>query len=245
MGAGRLSRAHTAGGRRGVGYTMPDHISFCREGGATILLDLQRDWYFQLDPALEPTFAALVEGQDVSVDPERVRHLLDLGVLQALPGRDARPTPAVCAAPILSWRDEAPGSCQSSAPSMLFIAEVWAAVRRARRQVRKVPFEQLIQRLRSVKRDQSAGPVDGDGEARLAQVAARFSRVRRGVPIDPICLQDSLALFDLCTRRRLFPDLVIGVATTPFKAHCWLQSGPVVLNESLDCAMSFQPILVV
>ncbi len=224
-----------------MGFIVPRHISFCRDGESTILLDLRRDWYFQLDPPLEPTFAALVRDDAPSLDTDMLQRLVDLGVIEARAGADARPTPASCPTPALSWRDAPPAAPSSG--SLLFAAEVWAAVRRARRDVRKVPFEQLIERMRACKRrlSEPAGETD---LVRLAVIAARFGRVRRGIPIDRICLQDSLALFELCARRRLFPDFVIGIATAPFKAHCWLQSGSIVLNEALDCAQSFQPILV-
>ena len=45
-----------------MGFCLPSHISFCRSSDRTILLDLRRDTYFQLDPSLEATFLTLQAG---------------------------------------------------------------------------------------------------------------------------------------------------------------------------------------
>jgi hypothetical protein len=38
---------------------------------------------------------------------------------------------------------------------------------------------------------------------------------------------------------------VIAVRTGPFAAHCWLQTDLFLINESLDEARNFTPILVI
>jgi hypothetical protein len=40
-------------------------------------------------------------------------------------------------------------------------------------------------------------------------------------------------------------SLVFGVRPRPFSAHCWLQRGPVVLNDRLDIIKAYIPVHVV
>jgi hypothetical protein len=39
--------------------------------------------------------------------------------------------------------------------------------------------------------------------------------------------------------------LVIAVSLRPFLAHSWVQQGDVLLNERVDVARTFTPILVI
>ncbi len=217
---------------------MPDHISFCQGPSGVILLDLRRDWYFQLDPALEPAFRALVHEDGASPDRERVQQLMTLGVIEHRSGLATRLKPPAVTPAAASWRDQAP----PSRASFLFAAEVWRSLRTARAQVARTPFENIIARLRARKARRVSSSHDVEA---LKLWAARFEAARRGAPIDAVCLQDSLALLEIYARRNLYPELVLGVTVAPFAAHCWLQAGGLILNEALDEAAPFQPILVV
>jgi len=53
----------------------------------------------------------------------------------------------------------------------------------------------------------------------------------------------SLALVEFLARYRLYPDWVFGVQTQPFKAHCWLQYGSLVLNDKPTRLHELTPIL--
>jgi hypothetical protein len=43
----------------------------------------------------------------------------------------------------------------------------------------------------------------------------------------------------------VFPQWVFGVKTDPFYAHCWVQQGSFVFNDTPDYIRGFSPILVV
>lgn len=58
------------------------------------------------------------------------------------------------------------------------------------------------------------------------------------------CLTHSLALATSLARIGMRPHLVIGVQALPFTAHCWVQNGDAVLNDSLEEVVRFTPILV-
>jgi Transglutaminase-like superfamily len=58
------------------------------------------------------------------------------------------------------------------------------------------------------------------------------------------CLFDSMVLAEFLRHYRIFPQVILGVAQDPFSAHCWLQEGPVVLNDDPLHVSQFTPILV-
>lgn len=58
------------------------------------------------------------------------------------------------------------------------------------------------------------------------------------------CLLDSLVLMHFLRCYGMKATWAIGVATRPFGAHSWVQYGDVVLNDTLDHARKFKPILV-
>jgi hypothetical protein len=58
------------------------------------------------------------------------------------------------------------------------------------------------------------------------------------------CLYDSLVLVEFLSYFNQFPELVIGVTTGPFKAHCWVQYAGLVFNDDYDRVRDFTPILV-
>jgi hypothetical protein len=57
------------------------------------------------------------------------------------------------------------------------------------------------------------------------------------------CLFDSLALLNFLACFDLYPDWVFGVEAEPFEAHCWVQSGSVVLNDTVERVCAFTPIM--
>ncbi|MGH8210344.1 MAG: lasso peptide biosynthesis B2 protein, partial [Steroidobacteraceae bacterium] len=59
------------------------------------------------------------------------------------------------------------------------------------------------------------------------------------------CLLDSLTLVHFLARYSVFPQWVFGVKTDPFYAHCWVQEGDSVFNDTPDHVIGFTPILVV
>jgi hypothetical protein len=59
------------------------------------------------------------------------------------------------------------------------------------------------------------------------------------------CLFDSLVLIEFLARFEVFPNWVIAVRTRPFAAHSWVVDDGLLLNERLEAAEEFFPILVI
>lgn len=74
---------------------------------------------------------------------------------------------------------------------------------------------------------------------------AIYNRLRWFYPRDYLCLFECLALLELLAEDYLYPKWVFGVTTDPFKAHCWLQHGEVVVNDSLERVTAYLPIMAV
>jgi hypothetical protein len=59
------------------------------------------------------------------------------------------------------------------------------------------------------------------------------------------CLHDSLALLEFLARYDIFPDWAFGVRARPFVAHCWVQHGDIVFNDTVEHVAGYTPIMVV
>ncbi|WP_244286734.1 lasso peptide biosynthesis B2 protein [Caulobacter radicis] len=77
----------------------------------------------------------------------------------------------------------------------------------------------------------------------LLDAAAAFARARPWMPIGGECLKRSYLLLAYLRRLGLDADWVIGVRTWPFRAHCWLQSGEVALDDDAERLAAYTPIL--
>jgi hypothetical protein len=86
----------------------------------------------------------------------------------------------------------------------------------------------------------------GDAEEcrRAIEAAGRLERLRPLVPRSGRCLPYSLLLLHFLKLRGVEADWVFGVRTHPFEAHCWVDVGGVVLNDSLEHVRWFTPIAI-
>lgn len=132
-------------------------------------------------------------------------------------------------------------SASVDATSVATILRVFALTLHMRRQLRTRALKDV---LRGVvrRRDLAIARVD---EARTLAVAGRYLRARLYVPVEPTCLLDSLALTAHLAACGVRANVVFGVTDAPFSAHCWVQAGDLVLNDTVGNAMAYMPIRVV
>jgi hypothetical protein len=217
-------------------YRLPGHVHFCEIDGRRLFLDLAADRYFTLPAGTDAVFGALLGADRVGEPPaEELAFLIRSGILVAAP--EGRPIAATrYIHPNLSLVEQAGTSAQASLPALV---QAWWLVRRARAAVGGGQLPTLLASL-SAGRQASARP----SAERRARAIAAFRAARRLVPIAPNCLYDSIALRRFLQRRGIAADLVIGAKLHPFGAHCWLQQGALVLNDTLSAARDFTPVLV-
>ncbi len=98
------------------------------------------------------------------------------------------------------------------------------------------PFGTLVAAERA-----ALGAISEPGE--VVAAARVFRRLLPWVPFQGECLFRSFMLRAYLRRRGLSATWVIGCQTWPFEAHCWLQIGPLVLDDTADHAASFTPLM--
>jgi hypothetical protein len=79
----------------------------------------------------------------------------------------------------------------------------------------------------------------------LAAILARFEKMFRFLPIPILCLFRSFFLLHFLATYGCAADWVFGVTLFPFRAHCWIASGDLLLGETSKRAMEFSPIHVI
>lgn len=82
-------------------------------------------------------------------------------------------------------------------------------------------------------------------ESHVVDLTQRFLRARLRLPMEPSCLSDSIALATYLALHGEFAHIVFGVTDVPFSAHCWVQVGNLVLNDTVGNATAYAPIRVI
>lgn len=97
--------------------------------------------------------------------------------------------------------------------------------------------------LQTASRDRLATPKDGTKD--LCELVDEFQRWIPYAPVSGKCLLRSFALRRFLRRHGHDAAWIFGVRIWPFHAHCWLQSGGVVLDDHPDRLRAYTPILAV
>lgn len=223
---------------RPMRYLVRPNLSYCVIDGCAIFLDVDADRYFLLPDRLERAFLAYACNPDVPHDG--LRELADLEILT--PSSTTTELPRDHIAPRMSALELPP---RASQPVVLHVPEVWADVWRCRRMLKTELFRDVLDAIIEYREKHDAAAIHPQEQKRLLQHTDIFRRARLHVPIAPRCLLDSLALTRFLARRQHRGDIVFGVTREPFTAHCWVQAGDLVLNDTLGSARAHTAIRVV
>lgn len=199
----------------------PDRVAWCDCAGRMVFLDVAGDRYFQLSGESEVAFRA---------DLERKR----IGAYHQ---------PAFLPRPI-SWKPPTRGCSGIDKPEFR-LADIAAALwtqRRVEKRLRTSTFEEILSSLAEYRRRSAAYPDDRTCVLRTVQA---FEQARLLRTAADRCLPRSIALALRLARYGASTNVVIGVRTNPFGAHCWTQLGETVLNDSVEEVLRYTPILVV
>ncbi|MEH0196308.1 lasso peptide biosynthesis B2 protein [Caulobacter sp. CCNWLY153] len=220
-------------------YELAPGVSYCLVADLGVVLDLNRDRYLGLGQAQAVALSALARGAGVGpIDEAGLGPLIAAGLLV----RDGRGQPVAPCARTLPARSAFEIAHERSGATAMDVVEVFWAVLVVFWLLRLRPFARVVGWRRWRRR--RAGGMSGRS-AQAEALARRFLAVRSLVPVTPICLLDSLAMAHFLSRRGIDVDVVLAVATPPFEAHAWAQSGDCALNESLHRTAMLTPILVV
>ena len=235
-------------------YALADHVFVCVNGEHLVLLDVKEDRYWALEASATSGLGALVGGWPVrAVDamtaeaptPETqaaVDVLRGRGILtdSMPPGKDATPVSAtVPARELLSDSGQA-GEGKAGSWWSFFTASALAKLA-----LRTWGFERVIRRVRERKatRGSKAAPLETERARLLVEAFMRYRVFLFSSKNE--CLYDSLALLEYLARHGIYADWVFGVQTRPFAAHCWVQHGDIVFNDTVEHVSGYTPIMVV
>lgn len=224
-------------------YSLHEDISFCRLDGGLIFLDTRQDRYFRLSSRLERAFIDYLENDGCG--PSDIGKLLERGILAPTATSTERSWPTTLDVPNCSAFESFPVEKKLRVAQLL---QVSAIVCSTRIQLRFRRLKEILDSLIAYRRDRVSQPSPVPAAptiARLREATSIFRRARLYTPIEPCCLLDSLALAKFLARNGLYAHLVFGVTGDPFSAHCWLQVGTLVLNDSVGNVDTYTPIRVI
>lgn len=226
-------------------YQLRENLSCCDVDGHLIFLDIAQDRYFKLTGALEQAMRVFQAHEDVS--PALVEGLVTAQILVEAPNPKALTTIANIECLTCSAMEQ-PITVAGQRIGMAIVLEVMATIWSTRRRLRTRALKTNLDKA-SAYRDRKTGAhgnaTSAAAERKLLKANGQFARARRYVPIEPVCLLDSLSLLRFLSRRGLPANIVFGVTPEPFAAHCWVQAGDMVLNETLFDTHAYTPIRVV
>ncbi len=195
-----------------------------------LLLDVREDSYSLVADAVARPGAAgeILQPLGVALTLEAMATLLDAGLAddRAIdPSAQMKP-PSRC----LPSRD--PGGSRPGVRDMLDLVAASADVRRRLRH--GMPCS-------AYQRDRRASSVP---EPLLSNMIDRLTTARLFVPTPSRCLPASLITSLFLRRRGVESEIVFGVRTHPFAAHCWVEVGGLLVDDELHRVRAYHPICV-
>jgi hypothetical protein len=216
-------------------YALREGLSFCRVEDRLLFLDLPADRYFCLSREAERAVARLCD-EPAGDAPDRacLARLASTGLLVE---RDAPESPAPCPA-----RPAATHSLvgMGPAPRPGDIAAALLHLALARIELRVAGLARTLARAERRKRR----VISSASAGHIARTAAAFEACDALVSPHDRCLPRSLAIAHRLISIGARPELVLAVKLGPFKAHAWVRCGDALVNERVEVARRFTPILV-
>lgn len=197
-----------------------------------VVLDVVADKYFCLGGVAATL--GLGAGRLLRLaDPELATDLAASGLIApAAPGDDAGRRAA--ARPLQSavrW-SYPPPELGDTVPALQALWDVFALYRGQ-------PLTRLVEHVAR------RGAPSRDPCPALLAIVDRFHAWAPFAPTSAKCLLRSFMLRRLLDRSGLAADWVFGVETWPFSAHCWLQAGATVLDDTVERVSRYTPIMVI
>lgn len=221
-------------------FSLRDNLHHCTASGRTIILDIEADRYLALPPGMDEAFRRAAGGEACGSDDVR---LLQSLVVRGMLIEQAQAPLGDCSIRIVrASRDVIASAGEHPGPSMLAQVAVAQCVVAWRIRFRGLPA--IIRDMESRKLAAGAGGAERH-DHEYAGINAAFEALDLVFRRSDRCLVRSLAFICICLRRGFTPSLVFGVQASPFSAHCWVQQGEAVLNDTIENVRPFTPIMAV
>lgn len=225
-------------------YRLAPDVYFCCRGDDFVFLDLGRDEYTLVNgptaAALRSVFRAEPSVYEEQHAAERLGELLTAGLLTTEPANSKTLAPTAIDMAVEELIDS-----QDLTTVPITLGNVWHFVLACATAAMKLRWSKLDRTVAGVacrKAQHTHRMIDVQRARELVSV---FERLRFLFPRDFLCLFDSLALIEFLARYRIFPDWIFAIRLEPWGAHCWVQHGSAVFNETVEEAAGYTPVMSV
>jgi hypothetical protein len=222
----------------GMRYRLRDNL-YAAKADKLILLDLEADRYFALPPSLEMALREVI-AQPETTDPacENIALLVRQKLIVEEPTVASNPDTAILPA---AERELILPACVR--PHWTLTAQLAAIQINMAIKCRAMGLNRL--RADTFRSRARYAPRQDSGLETYFLIAASFAKLDYIFPVADRCLVRTLSFLRASHVRGYFPSFVVGVQARPFSAHCWAQSGDLVLNDRLENVAGYVPILVI
>lgn len=101
----------------------------------------------------------------------------------------------------------------------------------------RAPFAKMVGKVQSRALGECGEPL------RIIELALVLRQMLPWIPFQGVCLYRSVLLLAFLRAQGLSASWIFAVQTYPFKAHCWLQAGDLVLDDDVEHVLGLVPIL--
>jgi hypothetical protein len=228
--------------RRVAHYFLPHHVHACFAANRTIFLDMKRGSYFGLDPEKTALLRHALDDspETATAAPAIAAELIGAGLLTTSRSASKTFLPPSTNAPEMSLLPLIDTPPRIGATRVIrFFATCSAVALRLKLRPLEHSLSHLAQR-------RSRFTSDGCDLDKARDLTRTFMHLRPlAYAARNRCLLDSLTLAEFLASYGIRSTCIFGVRANPFEAHCWVQIGGHVVNETPEMAQRYAPILSV
>lgn len=225
-------------------YFLPQHVHACFAANRTIFLDMKRGTYFGLDPDQTGMLRHALDDPTEASAPPVAAELIGVGLLTTSRSASKTFLPPSTHAPetsLLPLIDTPPRI--STARVVRFFATCSSVALRLKLRPLEHSLSHLTQRKSRVR---THFATDASHLDQARDLTRAFIHLRPlAYAARNRCLLDSLTLAEFLASYGIRATCIFGVRANPFEAHCWVQIGSHVVNETPEMAQRYAPILSV
>lgn len=209
-------------------HRLRDGLHYCVADGRAIFFDVPADRYFGLRPEWDEAFQRLLADDDsgpavIALEKANI-------IVRAQAGSRLLHRPDIAK----------PSEQLGAEAATLLLRHGLTCIAAQFRAVALLRFRSFATIISALERGRGLQPISDPAKFRAMRRAFAATAPLR--PRNRHCLSNSIAFLNAARSLGMNATFVMGVSAQPFSAHCWIQSGETVLNDSLENVLPFQPI---
>lgn len=208
----------------------PSHVFFAVLGADLVVLDTRTDRYVAIANAVLPPTSDTKPGQQLLLRPEAEKALVEANLLD----------PETARLPASAARLQPSSSSDRPVPGPIGPFDLWHLLAAATGCFLRLRRQRPCSEYAGC--EPSVGAPRCDPEVRRALGA--LATLRLIVPLPSRCLPAALITSLFLRRKGIDTQVVFGVRSHPFEAHCWVERDGILLEDDADRVRAFTPIAV-